>query len=441
MSRKEVLVHVTNVAKEFIARVGKRQKLSPDIIAKLGGKVATFGSFALGVYGPSSDIDTCIIAPRNVSREDFFSIFPQLFRDMSEKDEITELVEVPEAYVPIIKMEYRGVSLDLIFGSLPSQASIPDDIDLSNVSILRGLDDMGARSINGARVVKELLSAVPEHKSFRYALRTIKLWSNQRGIYGAVFGYPGGIAWAIMVARIAQLFPNACGATIVCKFFNLMLRWDWPRPIMLKDVSGGGPLQLPEWNPTQNRSDRAHLIPVITPAYPQMCSTHLVTRTTFQVLMAEFQRANDIVTKIQDGQASWDQLFQRHTFFTKDHIYYLSVVATSLSKEADEQFKGWVQSKISKLSRGIEESDHSEERKSARPYMKAFDRVHRCASQEQIERVKQGVMDYWIKKEDLPETGAPSTEDGSTLVYTSTFYIGLTLPEGKCPSIHVFILC
>ncbi|KAF2641918.1 Poly(A) polymeras-like protein [Massarina eburnea CBS 473.64] len=428
--RKEVLAHVTNVTKEFITRVGRRQKLSEEAISKLGGKVVTFGSFALGVYGPSSDIDTCIVAPRNVRREDFFDIWPQLFRDMSDKSQISELVEVPEAHVPIVKMAYRGISLDLIFGSLPSQPSIPEDLDLSNVSILRGLDDVGGRTVNGPRVVKELLALVPEHKSFRYALRTIKLWSNQRGIYGAVFGYPGGIAWAIMVARIAQLFPNACGATIVCKFFNLMKSWTFPRPVMLKDVSKTNPLGLPEWNPTQNRNDRAHLMPVITPAYPAMCSTHLITKTTKEVIMAEFERGVDIVTRIQDGSATWDALFERHTFFTKDHKFYLSVVATSLTKDADEKFKGWVQSKISKLAKGIEESDFDLKRK-ARPYMKAFDRAHRCANQEQIERVKQGVMDYWIRKADLPESGEPSTEDGSTIIYTSTFYIGLTVPEGS----------
>jgi poly(A) polymerase len=69
-----------------------------------------------------------------------------------------------------------------------------------------------------------------------------------RAIYGAVFGFPGGIAWAIMVARICQLYPMACGATILAKFFNLMHKWNWPRPVMLKDH------ELPEyglrvWNP------------------------------------------------------------------------------------------------------------------------------------------------------------------------------------------------
>lgn len=69
-----------------------------------------------------------------------------------------------------------------------------------------------------------------------------------RAIYGAVFGYPGGIAWAIMVARICQLYPMACGATILAKFFNLMHKWNWPRPVMLKDHEVGE-FGLRVWNP------------------------------------------------------------------------------------------------------------------------------------------------------------------------------------------------
>ncbi len=50
---------------------------------------------------------------------------------MSDEDKITELNTVPDAFVPIIKMEYCGVSLDVIFASLPTQSSIPLDFKLA----------------------------------------------------------------------------------------------------------------------------------------------------------------------------------------------------------------------------------------------------------------------------------------------------------------------
>ena len=61
-----------------------------------------------------------------------------------------------------------------------------------------------------------------------------------------------------MVARICQLYPMANGATIVSKFFSLMYKWTWPRPVMLKHIEEGD-LGLRVWNPQVYGGDRAHL--------------------------------------------------------------------------------------------------------------------------------------------------------------------------------------
>jgi poly(A) polymerase Pap1 len=52
----------------------------------------------------------------------------------------------------------------------------------------------------------------------------------------------------MLVARICQLYPMACGATVVTKFFHLMMSWPWPRPVMLKAIEDG-PLHVRVWNP------------------------------------------------------------------------------------------------------------------------------------------------------------------------------------------------
>ena len=211
-----------------------------------------------------SDIDTLIVAPKHVVMADFFTHFPLILERMSSPGDIEELTSVPDAHVPIIKIEYSGISIDLIFASLALSA-IPLNLDLTDKSLLRGLDDKGMRSVNGTRVTDEVLSLVPQIKTFRHATRTIKLWAQRkifstirklfqtdfdigRGIYGNVFGFPGGIAWAMLVARICQLYPMASGATVVSKFFPLMASWPWPRPVMLKNIEEG-PFGLKVWNP------------------------------------------------------------------------------------------------------------------------------------------------------------------------------------------------
>lgn len=377
----------------------------------------------------ASDIDTLIVAPKSVSINDYFDHFERIFREMSDESKITEMNPVPDAFVPLIKMEYSGVSIDLLFVSLPSMTQIPKDLEGVDKNMLRGLDDTAMRSVNGTRVTLELMQSIPQIKSFRHALRAVKLWSNQRGIYGAVFGFPGGIAWAIMVARICQLYPMACGATILTKFFRLMGKWPFPRPVMLKNIEEGT-LNLRVWNPTQYPGDRAHLMPIITPAFPSMCATHTIMHSTLDVMREEFERADQLINSangILEGKKQWKDLFQKHTFFTKDHKYYLSVVAASRTEKAHSTFSGLVQSKFRLLCKNIEDGQCGID--VARPWMKGINRVHRYKTEEEADKIIQGSTEFQLKPAEIP-TIASGEEPPNDLMYTTTFYVGLKLKPG-----------
>ncbi|KAJ4410183.1 polynucleotide adenylyltransferase [Didymella pomorum] len=431
-TRVRVLRHIQEVVDKFCKHVGKMKGLPQSTIDTMSGKIFCFGSYALGVHGPSSDIDTLIVAPKSVSLNDYFDHFEKIFREMSDETLITEMNPVPEAFVPLIKMEYSGVSIDLLFVSLPSMTQIPKDLEGVDKNMLRGLDDTAMRSVNGTRVTLELMQSIPQIKSFRHALRAIKLWSNQRGIYGAVFGYPGGIAWAIMVARICQLYPMACGATILTKFFRLMGKWPFPRPVMLKNIEEGT-LNLRVWNPTQYPGDRAHLMPIITPAFPSMCSTHTIMHSTLHVMREEFERADQLInaekTGIVDGGRPWKDLFTKHTFFTKDHKYYLSVVAASKTEKAHSTFSGLVQSKFRLLCKNIEDGQCGIE--IARPWMKGIHRVHRYTNDEEANQIIQGETKYQLKGDAIPQI-SPGEASPPDIMYTTTFYVGLKLkPDGN----------
>ena len=73
-------------------------------IMKLGGKIFTFGSYRLGVGGPDSDIDSLVVAPRTIDRmTHFFGILGPILKN---NPDVTELREVREAFVPVIKLKY-----------------------------------------------------------------------------------------------------------------------------------------------------------------------------------------------------------------------------------------------------------------------------------------------------------------------------------------------
>ncbi len=125
---------------------------------------------------PGSDIDTLVVVPKHVYREDFFEYLPKILVQMAPPGAIQELIPVPDAFVPIIKLELSGISIDLIFARL-AIPSVPVTLLLKDTSLLRGLEERDLRSLNGTRVTDEILELVPQKTTFRTALRGIKLWA------------------------------------------------------------------------------------------------------------------------------------------------------------------------------------------------------------------------------------------------------------------------
>jgi poly(A) polymerase len=163
----------------------------------------------------------------------------------------------------------------------------------------------------------------------------------------------------------------------------------------------------------------------------------------------ELKRGGMITDRIMTGKGSWKDLFAKHTFFTKDYKYYLSVISASTTKEAQKIWCGRVESKVRQLVSKLEVHDSIAV---AHPFNKTFERVHRCRTEEEIEKAKSGSLEYQfkdiptettelkneaeggmaiVKEEDIKE-GQKSNGDGDfTFVYTTTSYIGLELHEGK----------
>lgn len=345
--RMEVLNKINMLVKEWIRDVSINKNIPEAMVDKVGGRVFTFGSYRLGVHTKGADIDTLCVAPRHVDRSDFFHSFVDLLRQQSE---VKELRTVEEAFVPVIKMSFDGIELDMLFARLALQV-IPEDEDLRDESLLKNLDIKCIRSLNGGRVTDEILHLVPNRETFRMTLRAIKLWAKKRGIYSNALGFLGGVSWAMLVARVCQLYPNAAPATLLQKFFMVFSKWDWPQPVLLKpnnlppDMKGVGHQNFPIWDPRVNPADRFHLMPIITPAYPQQNSTFNVTMSTRDVMLNEFGEALDVVKEIYEGKDDWASLFRPSDFFQK-YKHYIVLMAKAECEEHHLEWVGLVESKI-----------------------------------------------------------------------------------------------
>lgn len=187
-------------------------------------------------------------------------------------------------------------------------------------------------------------------------------------------------------------------------------------------------------------------MPVITPAFPSMCATNNITPSTKAVIMRELTRASTLMAEIFTKKKSWKDLFEKHTFFTNDYKYYLSVNCASRSKEAQQVWSGHVQSKVRRLVGGIENSDTGVS--IAHPYVKGFQRVHKCKSEDEVDNILHGELRYQITETTTEDSGLAAVlatqenddagaqskatqpeidPDGNMVIYTTTYYIGLEL--------------
>ncbi|KAI8989502.1 Poly(A) polymerase central domain-containing protein [Pilobolus umbonatus] len=407
IQRKRVLQLLDRIVKDFVQDISIKRGLSQMEVARAGGMIATYGSYRLGVNASDADIDTLCVFPRHVSREDFFS---NLLPLLEANDNIQDVTPVVDSFVPVIKFRYRDIHIDLVCARLDS-SYVPDNINLNDPDIFRNLDERSIRSLNGTRVADDILRLVPNVDVFRTVLRCIKLWATTKGIYSNVLGFMGGIAWAILVARVCQLYPNACASTVISKFFNIVISWKWPSPVFINTASDGPPTPIKPWNPKVNLIDRQHRMPVITPSYPSMCATHNITSSTQKIIIGESKMAAEIVSKIMTGTAKWSALFQPHTFFD-NYDHYLQIIVSSDNYKDQLYWSRLVEARLRHLLIKLESVPPVV---LVHPFVDGFDKTHICKNLDEISTVVHG-RDILVK----------NTESNHTkMIYTKTFYVGL----------------
>lgn len=436
--RVEVLGLFQKMVLEFVYTVSKNKNMSDGMAKDAGGKVFTYGSYRLGVYGPGSDIDTLVVVPKHVNRDDFFLVFEQILR---KRPELEEMTPVPDAYVPIIKIEFAGISIDLILATL-NVSRIPLDMTLDDKDLLKNIDEKDMRSLNGTRVTDEILQLVPKPTVFKHALRCIKMWAQERAIYGNIFGFPGGVAWAMLVARICQLYPNAVSAVIVEKFFNIYTKWSWPQPVLLKPIEDG-PLQVRVWNPRLYPNDRQHRMPVITPAYPSMCATHNITNSTLRVILSELERGAELMNQIKIGKKSWGDLLLRHNYFHRYKFYLCVVTGTISTVEEHLRWLGFIESRLRQLVLKLEVAEGID---LAHPYVKDFTDSYLLEDHKVDDIINsygtlqgEAFINTLAKPEPeekiTPDEGTAESkpEDTKKVLHVSKLFIGLEINLAKTP--------
>lgn len=347
--RKKVVSELDMLVKQWVRTEGLRQSMNWKQVELVGGRVVCYGSFKLSVVDKESDMDLLCVVPKHVTRESFFTT---LYEHLSKKDEVTELRQLPWTYVPVIKMQYRGIEVDLTMSRLMASEKVPEDEEfLRDPSITSGMDLKCLRSFNGYRATCEILELVPCKEKFKFTLRVIKSWAKRSGLYGNMLGFLGGASWAILVAKVCQL-AEAEGnrgdcVNLVLLFFYTFANWNWPDPVYIKKVDSQ---PFTAWNPSIHHFDREHAMPTITSTVPQINSAVNVTKINCQLITTKCAEAYAVCQSVLQGDGVWSDLFQSNSFFQEYESY---ILVTGSCRGDSGLWFGSIESKLRQLNNHI----------------------------------------------------------------------------------------
>lgn len=110
----------------------------------MGGKIYTFGSYRLGVHNRGADIDALCVVPKHIDRSDYFSSFLEYLRALPE---VTDLRSIEEAYVPVIKMKFEKIEIDMVFARLADK-EVPDNLVTKAFKKLMFVDGKAHQSLS-----------------------------------------------------------------------------------------------------------------------------------------------------------------------------------------------------------------------------------------------------------------------------------------------------
>jgi poly(A) polymerase len=230
--REIILLDLRKMTSEWVKSVLMKKGVAEEDAKP--GQLFVSGSYRLGVAQKNADVDTILVVPSKVEREDFFSEDPDsLLARLRKHTQVTHILPIPTAAVPLIEVTWSGIDLDVLFAGL-NQPHVPKEPDeLLDDNLLLDIDYASVLSLNGPRVTELLIKLVPKYPTFCLILRALRFWAKRRGVYSNKLGFLGGVNFAILACFAQQLWPNETASRSLAKLIFLVDEWKWPTPIRL----------------------------------------------------------------------------------------------------------------------------------------------------------------------------------------------------------------
>ncbi|KAJ8132408.1 hypothetical protein O1611_g1216 [Lasiodiplodia mahajangana] len=187
------------------------------------------GSYGLGVWTPSSDMDCLCIGP--ISAKTFFALVTQKIRKAEGRGIILRR-RVNAHSGTMLELEVLDVKMDLQYcPSTIIAATWPHAMRLPATDPVFALPTQTLAKLKPARDMYYIRQTIPDYAAFRTAYYLIRCWAKQRGIYAAKFGLLSGIQISILLTRVCKLLSHegtpVSLASILTTFFHHYANFDW----------------------------------------------------------------------------------------------------------------------------------------------------------------------------------------------------------------------
>ncbi|KAL7821129.1 hypothetical protein V8C26DRAFT_392584 [Trichoderma gracile] len=191
--------------------------------------VIPVGSFGLGVWTSSSDVDCLCVG--NISSRTFFALAIQKLRKAAANG-IKILRRVMANTGTMLELDIHGIKFDLQYCSAAAIAQgYPEVFKRPSSDPIFTLPLQSLAKLKPARDLFYLRRSIPDMTKYRVAHLFIKAWAKSRGLYVAKFGLLGGIHITSMLVPICKALANepeaASTADIITSFFRHYSTFDW----------------------------------------------------------------------------------------------------------------------------------------------------------------------------------------------------------------------
>lgn len=307
------------------------------------------GSHRLGVAEPDADLDLVGVAPRRIARAELLERLPARLRAHG----IDVRARVVEGAAPRLALRVDGRAVDLQHVAWPDEQRWP--ATAAELVAAPGLDAESQVAVRALADAEALLEHAVRHggrERQRAALRALRRWAAARDVDDNALGYPGGLAWAVMLADAAAAVP--CDPTDEDPARTLLTACLRRLASRSADDWRCDPIALVPLEPEAAARAPAGSMVVLAPT-GDAASGSLVdtmrraTATTRRVLMVELRRA---VAGLERGATVAELSTPIEP--EQEHPWLLELELAAPDEHALEELEGLVRGRAAALVRGLE---------------------------------------------------------------------------------------